>query len=67
MEPNGAQELPKWSPEVHKSTIFHETMDIDFGCYLLHFNHIWGSTAGPKYLQKGFPIAEPQYQKSMLN
>ena len=40
MEPNSVQELPKWSPEVLKSSIFHEIMDINSGCYLQYFSHI---------------------------
>ena len=40
MEPNGAQELPKWSPEVLKLSILNETVDINSGCYLKHFRHI---------------------------
>ena len=54
MEPHDPQELPKWSPEIPKLTILLETVDIDFGCYLQYFSHIWESTAGSKYLQKGF-------------
>jgi|OM-RGC.v1.028697027 hypothetical protein len=50
MEQNGAQELSKWSPEVIKKTICHETVDIDFGCYLQHFSQLPPKTFGRLYL-----------------